>query len=54
MNLNDVDSILKIYKGLPLENAEIKEIAELIIAGYKELIGDTGDVSGCSRCPKKK
>lgn len=51
MNLNNINPITMTYKGLPLEDAEIKEIGELIIAEYKGLVGD---IDGKSGCPKQK
>lgn len=51
MNLDEIDPVMKTYKGLPLEDAEIKEIGELIIAEYKGLVGD---IDGKSGCPKQK
>jgi hypothetical protein len=36
MNLDEIDPVMKTYKGLPLEDAEIKEVEEFILEKYKE------------------
>ncbi len=34
--IDDIDPVKKTYKGLPLEDAEIHEVEELVIEKYRE------------------
>jgi hypothetical protein len=36
MRIDNIDPVMKTYKGLPLEDAEIKEVEEFILEKYKE------------------
>lgn len=36
MRIDNIDPVRKTYKGLPLEDAEIQEVEELVIEKYRE------------------
>lgn len=41
------------YKDVPLGDAEIQEVGELILDKYREFLPDDGNKPDCPRCPKK-
>lgn len=54
MRIDNIDPVRKTYKGLALEDAEIKEVGEIIIEKYIGLVLDGKSKLGHSRCPKKE